>query len=99
MNFLEQPKNIAELLNQEQSRLDENYSGISSKILFTWGSRECLNVLVDCVSYDFTSRGTRQGFEFAALNEIQSLLLLHLESYPLIQNEWTKVKQDLWRSL
>jgi hypothetical protein len=99
VNFLKQPKSAAKLLNQEESFLDENYSNLCDKILFAWGSVECLNILVDCVSYDFTARGTRQGFEFAAISEIQSLLLLHLETYPLIQNEWTKVKRDLWRSL
>lgn len=95
MNFLN-PKTVADYLGVEESLVDIKHPELSSKICFLWGSQDCLDKLTECVSYDYTARGTRQGFEFDVINELQSLLMVHLEMYPTIQNSWSLSKSDIW---
>ena len=95
MNFLN-PKTIADYLGVEESLVDIEHPELSSKICFLWGTQDCLDKLTECVSYDYSARGTRQGFEFNVISELQSLLILHLETYPTIQNRWSLSKSDIW---
>jgi len=78
--------------------LDYEHPRLSEKIIFLWGSEDCMKELEALLGYTHTpERPTRSGFHtFKIIKELNTLLELHQEQFPEIKSEYSERKKNVW---
>lgn len=83
---------LGEQLGSVDSTIDELFPHIAKKILFLWGSPECVQYLDELIHFRPTSdRPTRQGFPLQAILELDIILKAHHKEFPQY-----KQADDIW---
>lgn len=78
--------------------IDYEHPRLSEKIIFLWGSEDCMRELEALLGYTHTpERPNRSGFHtFKIIKELNTLLELHQEQFPDIKSEYSERKKNVW---
>lgn len=89
---------IGEQMGSIDSIIDERFPHISKKIIFLWGSTECLQYIEnDLLHHSPTpDRPIRQGFPLQVLLELDIIHKEHQRQFPHITSDLIIRKNDPW---
>lgn len=91
---------LGEQMGSADSIIDEQFPHIAKKILFLWGSQECVDYIEqDLLHFTPTpERPERAGFPLQVLLELDIILNEHIKRFPLYRSSLKDRQNDPWNN-
>ena len=89
---------LGESLGSADSIIDEQFPHIAKKLIYLWGSKECMEELEDLINFiPSDDRPTRMGFPFYAIQELVTLQEIHHKQFPNLNTKFSNRSKDVWK--
>ena len=84
-------------LGRDYYILDYEYLHIREKLIYLWGTSECMEELDALLGYSYSpNRPDRQGFPLTVITELHYIQKRHHDRFPFLRSEYSQRLEDPW---